>query len=141
MISAAPQPTKSSRGTASNARSFLVLAAAVDLLLIAVFVLIGRGSHAEAGTASGFLTTLWPFAAGALVGWVLSRAWRHPARIRFTGVIIVGSTVAVGMLLRALSGQVVAPAFAVVTTIVLGIFLLGWRAVARIVFRRRAARV
>ncbi|MBC7517312.1 MAG: DUF3054 domain-containing protein [Microbacteriaceae bacterium] len=140
MTFAAAQPSESPRGTAPVIRISPILAAAIDLLLIAVFVLIGRGSHAEAGTASGFLATLWPFAAGALLGWLLGRVWRHPVQIRFTGLLIVGCTVVLGMLLRGLSGQLVAPAFIAVTTVVLSIFLLGWRAIARSILRRRVSR-
>ena len=41
------------------------------------------------------------------------------------------------MLLRAVSGAGVQTSFVVVTIVVLGLFLLGWRGVARLVLRSR----
>ncbi|MEO7017007.1 MAG: DUF3054 domain-containing protein [Leifsonia sp.] len=49
-------------------------------------------------------------------------------------------TVAVGMLLRVSASQGIEPSFIVVATIVLGIFLLGWRLIALPIARRRVAR-
>ena len=112
-------------------------AAALDLGLVTVFVLIGRASHREAD-GSGVLTTLWPFAAGLAVGWLLARAWRAPLAVR-TALVIWPATVAVGMLLRAASAQGVQVAFVIVTAVVLAAFLLGWRAVIALVARRRTA--
>jgi peptidoglycan/LPS O-acetylase OafA/YrhL len=113
------------------------LSAVIDLVLVVVFVLIGRASHRE--DLAGSLNTLWPFAGGLAAGWVIARAWRSPRAIAWTGITVWVSTVAVGMLLRAATGQGVELAFIIVTTIVLAAFLLGWRALARI-FRRRMSR-
>jgi peptidoglycan/LPS O-acetylase OafA/YrhL len=110
--------------------SIVWLAALVDLVLIVVFVLIGRRSHGEAFTPAGMLTTLWPFLVGLAVGWVVTRAWRRPLPVLHPGMIIWACTVVLGMLLRVVSGQGVQWSFIVVATIVTGIFLLGWRAVA-----------
>ncbi|HWU47382.1 MAG TPA: DUF3054 domain-containing protein [Humibacter sp.] len=110
--------------------SIVWLAALFDLVLIVVFVLIGRRSHGEEFTVAGMLTTLWPFLAGLVVGWVVTRAWRHPLPILHPGMIIWACTVVLGMLLRVLSGQGVQWSFILVAAIVTGIFLLGWRAVA-----------
>ena len=44
---------------------------AADLVLVVAFVLIGRRSHDEGSALAGVLTTLWPFAAGLVVGWAL----------------------------------------------------------------------
>jgi hypothetical protein len=46
---------------------------------------------------------------------------------RWTGLLIWAATVIVAMLLRAVTGQGVQIGFVVVTTVVLTIFLLGWR--------------
>ncbi|MGQ4598037.1 DUF3054 family protein [Nocardia sp. R6R-6] len=49
-----------------------------DVLLVIVFCAIGRRSHDEAVLA-GLLRTLWPFATGLAVGWLVvgfSRWWR-----------------------------------------------------------------
>jgi hypothetical protein len=102
-----------------------LLAFAVDLVLVALFVGIGRASHAE--DQSAFLWTFWPFAVGTVVGWAAARGWRRPFAIARTGLPVWVATVAVGMALRALSGQGVQVAFVVVATIVVGAFVLGWR--------------
>lgn len=107
-----------------------------DVALVLVFVLIGRASHDE-NPVLGALVTLWPFLIGLAVGWAVSRGWRAPLSIVRTGLPIWTATVIVGMLLRFASGQGVQPSFIVVTGIVLGAFLLGWRAIARLVLRKR----
>ena len=112
-------------------------AAVLDLVLVLVFVLIGRRSHAEGLTLLGTLETAWPFVTGLAIGWLAMRAWRHPLRVVWTGVGIWLVAVIAGMLLRALSGQGVQLAFVIVATVVLGVFLLGWRGIALLVTRRR----
>lgn len=115
----------------------IALSLLADAALVLVFVLIGRASHDE-NPVLGALVTLWPFFAGLLVGWIVSRGLRAPLAIVRTGIPVWASTVIVGMLLRAVSGQGVQVSFVVVTCIVLAYFLLGWRLVARLVLRRRA---
>ncbi len=114
------------------------LAYLVDVVLVVAFVLIGRASHNEGPL--GTLVTLWPFIAGLVIGWIGARAWHTPLVLRWTGLTIWAATVIVGMLLRAVSGQGVQFGFVVVTTLVLGIFLLGWRGVVQLVLRGRARR-
>ncbi|MCS5717256.1 DUF3054 domain-containing protein [Herbiconiux sp. CPCC 205763] len=115
----------------------VVLAIVLDAALIVLFVAIGRQSHDEDSAIVGFLTTLWPFFAGAAIGWVASLAWRAPLRLVPTGVVVWGAAVVAGMLLRILSGQGVQWSFVIVTAVVLGVFLVGWRAVAVLVRRIR----
>ncbi len=103
-------------------------AALVDVVAIVSFVAIGRASHHHSETVGGFVSTLWPFAAGVAVGWVLSARrplWRLPA-----GITICLATVAVGMALRVVSGQGTALAFVVVALIFLGAVMLLGRALA-----------
>ena len=125
-----------------KARS-LAPVALVDLVLVVVFAAIGRASHDEAVGPGGLATTAWPFAAGWLVGWVLvllvgaARARPHGL---LAGVFVWLPTVVVGMLLRVASGAGVQTSFVVVATIVLGVFLLGWRGIAALVRRTRGAR-
>ena len=102
-----------------------LVAFAVDLVLVAVFVGIGRASHGE--DQSAWVATFWPFAIGLAVGWAAARGWRRPFAIARTGLPAWVGAVVVGMLLRAVSGQGVQVAFVVVASIVLGAFLLGWR--------------
>jgi hypothetical protein len=118
----------------------ILVAAAADALLVLVFVLIGRRSHDESDALLGLATTLWPFLAGAAVGWLVSLGWRRPFALVPTGVAVWVSTVVVGMLLRVASGQGVQVSFVIVTAVVLAIFLLGWRAILLLVGRVRSRR-
>lgn len=121
-----------------NWRTALV-AFVIDVVLLLVFVLIGRRSHGEAASAAGILSTLWPFLAGLLAGWLVTLAWRRPLAVLWSGIPIWLMTVAVGMLIRTSVGQGIELSFIVVATIVLGVFLVGWRLVALPVARRRRA--
>jgi hypothetical protein len=116
-----------------------LLAFGIDVVLLLVFVLIGRRSHGEAASAAGIVTTLWPFLVGLLAGWLVTLAWRRPLAVIWSGVPIWLMTVALGMLIRMSVGQGVEVSFIVVASIVLGAFLVGWRLVALPVVRRRRA--
>lgn len=113
------------------------LAAALDVCCVLIFVIIGRASHTKGETLGGITSTAWPFLAGLAAGWVLSRAWRRPIALRPAGVIVWLVTVALGMVLRVVSGQGTAVAFIVVALAFLGLFLLGWRLVWKLVARAR----
>ncbi|MGO4446981.1 DUF3054 domain-containing protein [Mycobacterium sp. 2YAF39] len=107
-----------------------------DVLCVVVFCAIGRRSHAEGLTVSGIAETAWPFLAGTVVGWLLSRAWRRPAALVPTGVVVWLCTVVVGMALRKLTSASVAPSFIVVASLATALLLLGWRAGATLLTRR-----
>ncbi|GGK53067.1 hypothetical protein GCM10011591_26040 [Nocardia camponoti] len=79
---------------------------------------------------TGLLKTVWPFAIGLIVGWVLVVAVAKvvPTALVPGGVIIWASTLVGGMLLRVVSGQGTAVSFIIVAATVLAVFLLGWRA-------------
>lgn len=109
-------------------------ALAADVVLVIVFCLLGRRSHDEALAISGVLRTVWPFLTGLAVGWVAVFAirrdrWTPTAPAPF-GLVIWASTLVVGMLARAVSGQGTALSFVLVAATVLAVFLLGWRLVA-----------
>ncbi|MEF2976563.1 DUF3054 domain-containing protein [Subtercola sp. YIM 133946] len=114
----------------------IVLAAVIDVVLVLVFVLIGRSSHSEGFSLGGTLVTFWPFLVGLIVGWLATRAWRYPLRVVLPGIPVWLFTVVVGMFLRVLSLQGVEVSFVIVALIVLGVFLLGWRLIAQAVTRR-----
>lgn len=78
---------------------------------------------------------------GLGLGWVAARAWRRPAAVWPTGVLVWAVTLVAGMLLRLASAQGTAAAFVVVAALTLGLFLVGWRAIASLVSRRRHVRV
>ncbi len=113
-----------------------VIASGLDLLCILVFVAIGRSAHAHGVTVGGMATTAWPFLVGAAVGWVAVRAWRRPMELAPIGVAVWLACLVVGMVLRVVSGQGIAAAFVVVALLFLGLFLLGWRALAWVADRR-----
>lgn len=103
-----------------------------DLCCVLAFVLIGRASHGEAAVSvTGLARTLWPFLAGLAAGLLGTRAWRRPAAIVPTGIGVWLATVALGMLLRIVSGQGTTLAFTLVALAFLGLFMLGWRAAVR----------
>ncbi|WP_248490213.1 DUF3054 domain-containing protein [Tsukamurella sp. PLM1] len=127
--------------------------AVVDVVFVLLFVTVGRFTHDEPVFApAGFAETAWPFLLALTVGWaftyVLAALRGHepgraqtfaPGRVFPAGVIIWISTVAVGMTARGLlTPRGVEVPFVIVATVALGLFLLGWRAAARIAVARRA---
>ncbi|GCE43453.1 hypothetical protein Rhow_007683 [Rhodococcus wratislaviensis] len=117
-------------------------ALALDVVLVIVFCAIGRRSHDEANALTGLATTAWPFLSGLAVGWLATVALYRDKFDAFlivpTGIVVWLSTLVVGMLLRVASGQGTAFSFIIVAGTVLAVFLLGWRAVAKIVTKTRA---
>lgn len=114
----------------------------VDAVLVLVFCAIGRHTHEEANALTGLATTSWPFLTGLVIGWsatfALYRDKFDAVRLLPTGVAVWLSTVVVGMILRVLSGQGTQFSFILVATAVLGVFLIGWRALAPLLGKLRA---
>ena len=128
----------SGRVPVSGAPRAAAAAFVADAALVLLFAAIGRRSHAESGAVLGVLRTAWPFLAGTVLGWVVAVAWRRRAPLGVRdGIPVWLCAVAAGMLLRVASGAGTAFSFVVVATIVLGVFLLGWRALAALLRRRR----
>jgi hypothetical protein len=111
-------------------------AALLDVCCVLAFVIIGRASHTKGESLAGIASTAWPFLAGLLAGWVATRAWRGPLALVPAGAGAWLGTAAVGMVLRVVSGQGTAFAFTCVALAFLGLFLLGWRAAARLLLPR-----
>lgn len=108
----------------------MVVAAALDVASVFVFVAIGRRNHDEGTAIDGMLSVAAPFLIALAIGWIVSRAWFRPLNLR-TGVIIWATTVAVGLLLRnVVYDRGTATTFVVVATLFLCAVLIGWRAVA-----------
>jgi hypothetical protein len=108
-----------------------------DLCCVLIFVVIGRANHHAGGGLAGLADTAWPFLTGAVAGMLATRSWRRPVAVLPTGVGIWLCTVAIGMLLRVMSGQGTAVAFILVALAFLGLFQLGWRvAVSRTAWLR-----
>ena len=108
------------------------LAVVLDCCCVLVFVIIGRASHTKGESVAGIASTAWPFLAGLGIGWLAARAWRQPAGLFPAGVGAWLGAVALGMVFRVVSGQGTAFAFVLVALAFLGLFLLGWRLVARL---------
>jgi hypothetical protein len=102
-----------------------------DVCCVLVFVIIGRASHVKGESLAGIASTSWPFLLGLAAGWTGSRAWRRPAALRPAGLAAWLGTVALGMILRVVSGQGTALPFIAVALAFLGLFMLGWRVLAR----------
>jgi FtsH-binding integral membrane protein len=111
----------------------------LDLVLVLAFVLIGRRSHDESDALTGILTTAWPFVSGLVLGWLVLVGFRWPFVTVLSGAVVTVVTVLVGMLLRHSSDQGVAVSFVIVATVVLAVFLIGWRALAILLAKRRRA--
>ena len=110
-------------------------AVVVDVCCVLIFVVIGRASHTQGETVAGIASTSWPFLCGLAVGWAASRAWRRPLALRPAGLAVWLCTVALGMVLRVVSGQGTAVGFIIVAVAFLGLFLLGWRLLGRLAAR------
>ena len=107
------------------------LAAVLDVACVLVFVIIGRASHIQGESLAGIASTAWPFLAGLAFGWLAGRTWRTVPAVA-AGVSAWLGAVVLGMLFRVLSGQGTAAAFIGVALAFLGLFLLGWRLLARL---------
>ncbi|WP_216637809.1 DUF3054 domain-containing protein [Actinoalloteichus hymeniacidonis] len=104
-------------------------AASVDVLAVLVFAFVGRRNHAEATDLGDVVTTAAPFLGGLALGWLATKAWREPTRLA-VGVGVWAGVVLGGLAIRAITVGIPPVSFALVTTAVLGVFLIGWRAAA-----------
>lgn len=111
----------------------------LDLVAVVAFVAIGRRNHDEDSGLGNLLEIAAPFMIGVAAGWAILRMWQSPLwSNRAIGMWLI--TVAVGMTLRkTVFDRGTAVSFVIVTTVVLGVFLLGWRGVAEQLRARRRA--
>lgn len=111
----------------------------IDVLAVLLFAAVGRSSHEEGLSVLGVLETAGPFLVGLAVAWSVliavgrPRGWQ-PAHL-LPGLLVWVDTVALGMVVRRITGEGTATSFVVVATIVLGLLLLG----PRLLLRRRRA--
>jgi len=118
----------------------IVLAFAGDIACVVLFAAIGRDTHEHGLNVSGILLTAAPFAGGAAIGWLLGRAWRRPLALWPAAVVVWLSTVVFGLLLRGFAGGGLGVSFQIVTLLVLGVFIVGWRLAAALVMKIRKSR-
>lgn len=112
-----------------------------DLIIVLVFVVIGRATHNHGEGVRGVLSTAWPFVSGLGVGWLAILATRRSGMRPREGAIICLYTVVVGMTLRVIAAQGTAFAFILVALGFLGALMIGWRVLVSVVRRRRSRRV
>lgn len=112
----------------------IAAAAVIDIAFVTLFAALGRSSHDRDATLLGLWHTAWPFLAALAITWVVALVWRRPAAPFRAGVPVWIGTVALGLLLRVLfTDGGAAPAFALVTTGMLGLTLVGWRLIGHVV--------
>ena len=113
----------------------------VDVVLVVVFAAVGRASHDESNALVGALSTAWPFLVGTALGWIVVRFTRRVWPVDVApGVTVWFATVLVGMVLRRAVGSGTAVSFVVVASVVLALFLLGWRALGAFAAHRTRTR-
>lgn len=106
-------------------------AAAADIAVVVLFVVLGRASHREGGSyLTETLTVLAPFALALAITWVASQAWKRPLASFPTGLVLWLGTAAGGLLLRRfVFDRSTAIAFVIVGSVFL-LALPGWRLLA-----------
>jgi hypothetical protein len=112
--------------------------AIADVLAVLLFAVAGRNAHDESSGISTVVTIAAPFLIGLAVGWIASSsARRAPIAIR-TGVLVWVTTVGLGLVLRrTVWDRGTALSFVIVAALVLGVLLVGWRAMYVCAHRRR----
>ena len=136
-----PSPARLETRTPPASAALAVAALAADLLLVTLFTALGQGQHATAGGLGRLLLTASPFLLALLLMTALTAGHRTWDRVWPQGVAVWLGTVAIGMALRVLWDLGGAPLpFVIVATLVLGVFLLGRRALTRMLTARRRAR-
>lgn len=119
--------------------STVLVSTVLDVCCVLAFVAIGRHTHHDGDSVVGIWHTAWPFLAGLAIGLGAARAWRRPLALVPAGLGAWLGAALAGMALRVLADQGTALAFIGVTLAFLGLFILGWRVVARIVTARLLA--
>lgn len=101
---------------------------ALDASAVALFVIMGRDSHDEGSDLVDIASIAAPFLGGLAIAWLCSpHLRRRPAWWR-AGVDAWLGSVVIGMVLRRLVwDRGTALSFVIVTTLVLGALMLGWR--------------
>lgn len=104
-------------------------AIAADYIAIAAFALLARAAHQSDDMPfnfSGWLSTLWPFALGVTLGWLIARENK--------GGLIWIITVVTGLVIWGIrNGDVPHWSFIVVATTMSALLMLGWRGIAKLV--------
>ncbi|MDO5499383.1 MAG: DUF3054 domain-containing protein, partial [Propionibacteriaceae bacterium] len=109
----------------------------VDVALVLAFVTLSRLSHNQSVAPDGVLGTAWPFLAGLVIGWLITRSWR--STLTFSAALgVFTCTLAVGIAFRRITFTGAQPSFVAMAFSVLSVLLMGWRLIAYLELRRRA---
>ena len=117
------------------------LAAGVDLVCLALFVVLGRASHDISSGIAWYLTVLWPFLVGWFVVALALRLYRSPLDrwVVLACTWVAGCAIALG--LRATVTDRSTPiAFIIVAYIFIGATTFGWRLLVHGLARVRTRR-
>lgn len=142
MVSSSP---RSVAGTASSSRLISILAIG-DLLMLLIFVIIGRISH---GMTSDWLVNLLRIATPFVLGWAIAalllgayrpRLWRRPTDflVRSAAAWLLGDGLAFLLRHFLMQDRITLP-FALTSIAFTGLFLLAWR-IAFLVWQTQAER-
>lgn len=108
-------------------------AAAGDIASVGVFALLARIAHRSAEmplTFVGWLSTLWPFALGVALGWVVVLLTGKDGRRVGGGVMVWVITVITGLTIWGIKhGQFPHWSFMIVAGSMSALLMLGWRGV------------
>lgn len=131
------RPAEPVGGLSATAGTGATTALVIDVVAVLIFALLGKIFHAEDGfSVGGWLVTAWPFLLGTAIAWALiftGTVRRAPG----TGLGVLLVTWFVGIVVRSIVNTSVAWGFVITSLIFLGILMIGWRAVASTVTRRR----
>jgi hypothetical protein len=106
--------------------------ALVDVVMVFIFVAIGRRNHDGTVDAEGVFDVAAPFLIAVAIMWVIVLLRHLPPLSSTTGLALWIGTVTLGMIMRkVIFDGGTATAFVIVATVFLGIALNGWRAIAR----------
>lgn len=113
-----------------------------DLVAVFAFATFARLAHRGDGLAlslEGVLSTYWPFAIGVVVAFiVLVAAKWDGAKVRPAGVTAWVVTVVIGLIIWGVRNSAFPHwSFILVASIMSALLMLGWRAVAGAVVKRR----
>lgn len=109
-----------------------------DLLCVLAFATGGKSTHEAGDSDWTVLVIAWPFALAAVLAHLALQAQGRPtSRLWPAGAVVVATTYVLGMVLRVVAGRGVAAGFLIVAVLFLTVTMLGWRAIAGWVGKRR----
>lgn len=106
-----------------------------DIVAIALFALLARVAHQSEDmplSFTGWLSTLWPFALGVLLAWVVLAALKREGIASYPdGLIVWVITVVTGLVIWAIRNSAMPHwSFILVASVTSAILMFGWRLVA-----------